>query len=98
MSMRGYYLGRYKDKNYAAAQAELRYRFMARFGIVGFAGTGSTFSKQHNPRLVPSYGAGLRYFFSLEHNSSVRLDYAFGEQRPGEKRQSGFYLSVSEAF
>jgi hypothetical protein len=49
-------------------------------------------------RLIPSYGAGLRYFFSLEHNSSIRFDYAFGEQRPGEKRQSGFYLSISEAF
>ncbi|WP_133639250.1 BamA/TamA family outer membrane protein [Sphingobacterium paludis] len=98
MTMRGYYLGRYKDKNYATAQAELRYRFMPRFGVVGFAGTGSTFSSQHALRLVPSFGGGIRYFFSLEHNSTVRFDYAFGEQRPGEKRQSGFYLSISEAF
>lgn len=98
MSMRGYYLGRYKDKNYATAQAELRYRFMPRFGVVGFLGTGSTFSKQHDLRLVPSYGAGIRYFFSLEHNSTVRFDYAYGEKRPGEKRQTGFYLSISEAF
>lgn len=98
MTMRGYYLGRYKDKNYLTAQAELRYRFHPRIGINGFLGTGSTFSKQHDMRLIPSYGAGLRYFFSLEHNSSIRFDYAFGEQRPGEKRQSGFYLSISEAF
>ncbi|WP_430720038.1 BamA/TamA family outer membrane protein [Sphingobacterium daejeonense] len=98
MTMRGYYLGRYKDKNYMTAQAELRYRFHPRIGINGFLGTGSTFSKQHDMRLIPSYGAGLRYFFSLEHNSSIRFDYAFGEQRPGEKRQSGFYLSISEAF
>lgn len=98
MSMRGYYLGRYKDNNYATAQAELRYRFHPRVGINGFLGTGSTFSKQNDMRLMPSYGAGIRYFFSLEHNSSIRFDYAFGEQRPGEKRQSGFYLSISEAF
>ncbi|OYD43768.1 BamA/TamA family outer membrane protein [Sphingobacterium cellulitidis] len=98
MTMRGYYLGRYKDKNYLTAQAELRYRFHPRIGINGFLGTGSTFSKQHDLRLVPSFGAGLRYFFSLEHNSSIRFDYAYGEQRPGEKRQSGFYLSISEAF
>ncbi|SMG22181.1 BamA/TamA family outer membrane protein [Sphingobacterium psychroaquaticum] len=98
MSMRGYYLGRYKDKNYAAAQAEIRYRFMPRFGVVGFAGTGSTFSPQHDLRLVPSYGAGIRYFFSLEHNSTIRFDYAYGEKRSGEKKQSGFYLSISEAF
>src|SRR5690606_14764556 len=98
MTMRGYYLGRYKDKNYAAAQLELRYRFIPRLGIVGFGGTGSTFSQQHNLRFVPSFGGGIRYFFSLEHNSTVRFDYAFGEKRPGEKRQSGFYLSISEAF
>lgn len=98
MSMRGYYLGRYKDNNYATAQAELRYRFMPRFGVTGFLGTGSTFSKSNNLRLVPSYGGGIRYFFSIEHSSSIRLDYAFGEKRTGEKRQSGFYLSISEAF
>ncbi|WP_437920816.1 BamA/TamA family outer membrane protein [Sphingobacterium sp. LRF_L2] len=98
MTMRGYYLGRYKDRNYATAQAELRYRFMPRFGIVGFAGSGSTFSEQHNIRFVPSFGGGIRYFFSLEHNSTIRFDYAYGEKRPGESRQSGFYLSISEAF
>lgn len=98
MMMRGYYLGRYKDRNYIAAQAELRYRFHPRFGITGFGGTGSTFSKEHDIRLTPSYGAGIRYFFSLEHTSTVRFDYSFGEKRPGEKRQSGFYLSISEAF
>lgn len=98
MMMRGYYLGRYKDKNYIASQAELRYRFHPRFGLAGFYGTGSTFSKDNNVRLVPSYGAGVRYFFSLEHGSSIRFDYAYGEKRANESRQSGFYLSISEAF
>lgn len=98
MSMRGYYLGRYKDNNYITAQTELRYRFLPRFGVSGLLATGSTFSEEHKIRLLPSYGAGIRYFFSIEHSSSIRLDYAFGEKRAGEKRQSGFYLSVSEAF
>lgn len=98
MTMRGYYLGRYKDKNYLATQAELRYRFHPRFGVVGFLGAGSTFSAEHKARFVPSYGGGIRYFYSIEHSSSIRLDYAFGEKRPGEERQSGFYLSISEAF
>lgn len=98
MSMRGYYLGRYKDKNYLTTQAELRYRLHPRFGVTTFLGGGSTFSGQQAMRLVPSYGAGFRYFFSLEHSSSIRLDYAYGERRPGEARQSGFYLSISEAF
>lgn len=98
MTMRGYYLGRYRDNNYLTGQAELRYRFHPRLGAVGFIGTGTTFSKQQSPRFVPSYGLGGRYFFSLEHRTSIRLDFAYGEKRPGEKRQSGFYLSLSEAF
>lgn len=98
MTMRGYYLGRYRDKNYLTAQAELRYRFHPRLGVVGFLGTGTTFSSAQSARFVPSYGFGGRYFFSLEHKTSIRLDYAYGEKRPGEQRQSGFYLSLSEAF
>ncbi|MFD2600281.1 BamA/TamA family outer membrane protein [Sphingobacterium corticis] len=96
--LRGYYLGRYRDKNFLAAQAEARYRFHPRFGITAFLGTGSTFSNEQNIRMVPSYGAGLRYFFNLEHKTTVRFDYAIGEKRPGEQRQKGFYLSLSEAF
>lgn len=98
MTMRGYYSGRYLDRNYLTAQTEIRYRFHPRIGVTGFAGTGTTFSSEHKARFIPSFGGGLRYFFSLEHQSSIRLDYAVGEQRAGEKRQSGFYLSISEAF
>lgn len=98
MSMRGYYLGRYRDKNYLALQAELRYRFHPRIGITGFAGMGSTFSSQNKARFVPSYGLGARYFFNLEHSTTVRFEYAFGEKRLGENRQQGFYISLSEAF
>lgn len=99
MMMRGYYTGRYRDRSLLAAQSELRYRFHPRVGMAGFVGTGSTFSHGlAHARFIPSFGGGLRYFFDLEHNSSIRLDYGFGEQRPGEKRQGGFYLSLSEAF
>jgi len=99
MMMRGYYSGRYRDRSLIAAQSELRYRFHPRVGIAAFMGTGSTYHDGwRNARLVPSYGGGVRYFFDLEHNSSVRFDYGIGEQRPGEKRQGGFYLSLSEAF
>jgi hypothetical protein len=97
-TMRGYYLGRYRDNNYSTIQSEIRYRPISRLGAVVFGGLGSTFSEQRSFRTIGSYGLGLRYFFSLEHNSTVRFDYAIGEKRPGEKRQSGFYLSLSEAF
>ncbi|MGV3761109.1 BamA/TamA family outer membrane protein [Parapedobacter sp.] len=99
MMMRGYYSGRYRDRSLLAAQGELRYRFHPRLGVAGFAGTGSTYHRGlSNTRFVPSFGGGIRYFFDLEHQSSVRLEYGFGEKRPGEKRQGGFYLALSEAF
>ncbi|MBE9585633.1 polymerase [Mucilaginibacter sp. JRF] len=97
--MRGYYNGRFRDRHLAAAQTELRYRISNRFGIVGFGGAGKVFSNSFNfDGLKPSYGLGGRYFFDVEKGLSMRVDYALGEQRPGEKRQSGLYLSLAEAF
>lgn len=97
--MRGYYNGRYRDKNYIAGQAELRYRFSQRFGLNFFGGTGTVFHDSFSfADLKPNYGGGLRYFFDVEKGLDVRLDYAFGEQRPGENRQSGFYIGLGEAF
>ena len=98
--MRGYYTGRYRDKNLMAAQAELRYRFYSRLGVVAFAGAGNVYGIQKFDigRFKPSYGAGLRYFFDINRDLSVRFDYGIGEQRPGEKRQTGFYFSIAEAF
>ncbi|WP_448702232.1 polymerase [Mucilaginibacter sp. AW1-3] len=97
--MRGYYNGRYRDKNYAAGQAELRYRINDRFGIVAFGGTGTVWHDQFSTDILkPNYGGGLRYFFDVEKGLSIRLDYGVGEQRPGESRQSGFYIGLGEAF
>lgn len=97
--MRGYYNGRYRDRNLVAGQTELRYRLSDRIGIAGFAGTGTVFNKQLNFNdLKPNYGGGLRYFFDVEKGLTMRADYGFGEKRPGEKRQSGLYLSLGEAF
>ncbi|WP_346317734.1 BamA/TamA family outer membrane protein [Chitinophaga sp. YIM B06452] len=111
--MRGYYTGRYRDQNYLAAQAEYRYYFDPKmhinmwfidmkptFALAAFAGTGTVFSNRNFAldRLKPNYGLGIRYFYDKHTRLTVRLDYGWGEKRTGEKRQSGFYLSVSEAF
>lgn len=97
--MRGYYQGRYRDKNMLALQTEIRYRIHPRIGATAFGGLGtvSPALNQLKP-LKPSFGAGIAYFFDLEHETSVRIDYGFGEKRPGEKRQSGLYLSLGQAF
>lgn len=98
MMMRGYYLGRYLDKNYTALQAEARYRFIPRLGAVAFGSLGTVFGKAEDSRVVPAAGLGLRYFYSLEHLGTLRVDFAIGEKRPGEPRQQGFYISINEAF
>ena len=98
--MRGYYSGRYRDENLLAAQTELRYRYSNRFGLVAFGGGGRVFSNGDFSlkQFKPSYGAGIRYFYDPAKGLSVRADYGIGEKRPGEARQTGFYLSLAEAF
>ena len=98
--MRGYYLGRYREANLFASQAELRFRLVPRFGIAAFAGAGSVYSRGVSAfrNLKPNYGAGIRYFFDVEKSMSLRLDYGLGEKPAGEKRISGFYISLGEAF
>lgn len=97
--MRGYYNGRYRDKGLAAIQSELRFRLSDRIAFVGFGGTGTVFNGALKlQELKPNYGGGLRYFFDVEKGLGVRLDYGIGEKRPNEKRQTGFYISLSEAF
>ena len=98
--MRGYYTGRYRDVNLLAAQAEFRYRFNPRFGVVGFVGGGTVYSNRNLKLsgLKPSLGGGFRYFFDVERGLSIRLDYGVGEKQSMEKRQTGFYISLGEAF
>lgn len=111
--MRGYYAGRYRDQNYLAGQAEYRYFLDPKlhikiwfldmrptFALAAFAGAGSVFGN-HNfdvSRFKPNFGGGIRYFYDKSSRLSIRIDYGIGEQRPGEGRQSGFYLSLGEAF
>ena len=98
--MRGYYTGRYRDENLMVSQAELRYRFNNRFGLVGFAAAGKVFANGNFSfnQLKPNYGLGGRYFFDTAKGLSVRFDYGIGEKKVNEKRQNGFYIGLAEAF
>jgi hypothetical protein len=97
--MRGYYNGRYRDRNFIAGQTELRYRVSPRFGLAGFVGTGEVFNKSFAwDQLKPNYGGGIRYFFDVEKGLSIRADYGIGQKNPGEKRQGGFYAALGQSF
>lgn len=98
--MRGYYAGRFRDQNLLALQSEVRLRLNPRFGVVAFAAAGNVYSNGQLKinQLKPGIGGGFRYFYDIERGLSVRMDYAVGEKNPREKRQSGLYLSLGEAF
>jgi hypothetical protein len=97
--MRGYYQGRYRDRNLINGQMELRYRFVPSVAIVGFIGTGEVFNSAFSiSQLKPDYGGGIRYFFDVVKGLSVRVDYGIGEKPAGESRETGLYIGLGQAF
>lgn len=78
--MRGYYEGRYRDKNEADFVAELRQHVYKRTGIVVWGGVGSVFRRAADIRwntLLPTYGVGVRWEFKK--NVNVRVDFGIGK-------------------
>lgn len=92
---RGYYSGRYRDKQFAAIQAEYRFPIYKRLGMVVFGAMGdvaSTISSFEWQTIKFSGGAGMRFTLFKEERLNLRLDY-------GLTNQSGFmYIGVGEAF
>ena len=90
--MRGYYKDRYRDKNMAAAQVELRQNVWHRCGVTVWGGAGTVFHDRESAKhVLPNFGVGFRWEFKK--NVNVRLDYGVG--KGGE---SGFIFNVNEAF
>lgn len=90
--MRGYYLGRYRDKHMISAQVELRQHIWGRHGMVAWAGLGSVFHNADSfKHLLPNFGVGYRFAFRRRMN--IRVDYGFGKSG-----QKGFMFSLNEAF
>ena len=93
--MRGYYSGRYRDKNMMAIQMEYRSPIWWRFGFVGFVGFGDVAGKLSNfeiNRFKYSVGWGIRYVFDPKEKINLRLDFGYGEN------SSGVYITIGEAF
>lgn len=93
--VRGYFDGRYRDKNGLALQAEYRLPVWWKFGIVGFAGIAQVADQvQHfaMKRFWFAGGMGLRYFWNPKERISLRIDYGIGNN------STGMYITVTEAF
>ncbi|SMO37878.1 BamA/TamA family outer membrane protein [Solitalea koreensis] len=109
--LRGYYSGRYRERNMLATQGEFRYRpwgkqkdhgwfSLSRFSFAGFLGTGLVFENGDFSfkDFKPNYGGGFRYMFEPTARMTLRFDYGVGSKNPGEERSKGFYIALNEAF
>ncbi|WP_375418185.1 BamA/TamA family outer membrane protein [uncultured Hymenobacter sp.] len=97
--LRGYYEGRYRDRQLLAAQVEVRRALFGRFNGVLFGGLGQVgntlgeLAGAGRGGVKAAGGAGLRFRFNRRDRLNVRLDYGVG--RGGS---SGVYFSIGEAF
>jgi hypothetical protein len=93
---RGYYDGRYADKNMIALQAEYRTPVYRRFGAVLFAGAGKVgahFDELWDfSSLKPSVGFGVRYSLNPKERLNLRVDAGWGQE------SQGTYINLGEAF
>ncbi len=93
--LRGYVAGRYRDKTMLSGQAEIRWRFARRWGVVAFAGAGAVAPALSDYRikdLLPSAGVGFRFMLSPENRLNIGIDYALGNG------SDGIYFYVGESF
>jgi hypothetical protein len=94
--VRGYFLGRFRDKNLSSVQLELRNHLFWRFGIATFGGISMVYEKVssiESKNFKPNAGVGLRFLVDKNENTNLRIDYGIGAQN-----QSGFYISFGESF
>ncbi|MCA1761536.1 MAG: BamA/TamA family outer membrane protein [Cryomorphaceae bacterium] len=92
---RGFYEGRYRDKNSASIQAEYRRHVYGRFGVVGFAALGMVAQRYNRlslGNLRNTWGGGVRYTLNKEERIKIRFDVGVGNGQPA------FYLTIGEAF
>ena len=95
MMMRGYYLGKYRDKNMFGVQAEHRwlpFSFSKRIGAAVFAGAGSVSPNLHFDKLLWTAGGGLRVLLFPKRDVFTRLDIGLNPDG------YGFYIFIGEAF
>lgn len=98
--MRGYFLGRFRDRKIIATQVEyrmlpLKLGFTERLGATVFSSIGSVFdefSNYNTSKIKFAVGGGFRFLLFQKKDIWARLDYAY---TPDE---NGFYITIGEAF
>jgi hypothetical protein len=95
-SMRGYYNGRFRDKNLLVFQSEYRLPIYKRLGAVCFGSIGNVGNGIYqifNSELKYSYGGGIRFALNKKEKLNLRIDYGIGKGS-----NHGLYFQIGEAF
>ena len=96
--MRGYYLGRFRDKHFLTSQAEYRFLpfgFSKRLGAAAFISTATvapTAKSLFSSSFKMAGGVGARYLIFKSKDIFVRFDIAF------TREGNGYYFFIGEAF
>lgn len=91
--MRGYYEGRYRDRNLVEGQVELRQHIKGRSGVALWLAAANAFPDFDSMRwkhTLPNAGVGYRWEFKKGIN--VRIDYGF------TRNGGGVIFNINEAF
>lgn len=89
--MRGYFEGRYRDRNAMVYQAEYRLPVHRKLGVVLFGGAGQVADQVSSFSLAGfRYGGGIGFRYRLTDDGlNIRLDLAYGDQ-------ASFYFGLNE--
>ena len=93
--IRGYSEAKYRGDGLVSLQAEYRWNFLDKMGLVGFAGIASIYGSQDPQfdwRIYPGGGLGYRYQVFKDNGLNIGLDGAVG------KDDWGVYFRIGEAF
>lgn len=93
--LRGYYRGRFRDKNMVVLQGELRYTIYKRIGATAFSGIGQvapSLESFKTSAFHANYGFGVRYQLKKNDPANLRFDLGFTNEG------LGFYLLFAESF
>jgi outer membrane translocation and assembly module TamA len=95
--LRGYYQGRFRDRDLLAFQAEYRAPVWWKLGAVAFASAGQVAPDLGGLRVDafhPAAGFGFRFLIQEAEGVRIRADFAWGF----DVESSGFYINIGEAF
>ncbi|HAA23449.1 MAG TPA: hypothetical protein DCR93_26050 [Cytophagales bacterium] len=97
--VRGYYWGRYRDRQYWSAQVEYRMPVWWRLGVTGFAAVGQmapSLGQFGSTPLRPGVGVGVRILALAGIN--IRADFTWGLGVEDSESRSNTYIDIGETF